>query len=48
MGAVTCREPTGLDVKSAEGMKEYLKSVHDFACTERAKFAVKKAIELME
>ena len=47
-GAVTCRELTHLDVKTAEGMKEYLKSVHDFACTERVKFAVKKATELLE
>ena len=47
-GAVTCRELTHLDVKTAEGMKEYLKSVHDYACTERVKFAVKKATELLE
>jgi len=47
-GAVTCRELTRLDVKTPEGMKEYLKSVHDYACTERVKFAVKKAIELLE
>lgn len=47
-GAVTCRELTGLDVKTAEGMKEYLRSVHDYACTERVKFAVGKAIEILE
>jgi len=47
-GAVTCRELTCLDVKTTEGMKEYLKNVHDYACTERVKFAVKKAIELLE
>lgn len=47
-GAVTCRELTRLDVKTAEGMKEYLRSVHDYACTERVKFAVKKAIEILE
>jgi len=47
-GAVTCRELTGLDVKTAEGMREYLRSVHDYACTERVKFAVKKAIEILE
>lgn len=46
-GALTCRELTGLDVKTAEGMKEYLRSVHDYACTERVKFAVKKAIEII-
>lgn len=47
-GAVTCRELTGLDIKTSEGFKEYYKSVHDYACTERVKFAVKKAIELPE
>lgn len=47
-GALTCRELTGLDVKTAEGMKEYLKNVHDFACSERIKFAIEKAIELLE
>jgi len=47
-GAVTCRELTGLDVKTAEGMREYLRSVHDYACTERVKFAVRKAIEILE
>ena len=47
-GAVTCRALTGLDVKTPEGFKEYYKSVHDYACTERVKFAVKKAIELLE
>jgi len=47
-GAVTCREPTGLDVKTAEGMKEYLRSVHDYACTERVKFAVGKAVEILK
>jgi len=47
-GAVTCRELTGLDVKTAEGMKEYLRSVHDYACTERVKFAVEKAVEILK
>jgi C_GCAxxG_C_C family probable redox protein len=47
-GAVTCRELTGLDVKTAEGMKEYLRSVHDYTCTERVKFTVGKAIEILE
>ena len=46
-GAVTCRELTGLDVKTAEGMKEYLRSVHDYACTERVKYAIGKTIELL-
>jgi C_GCAxxG_C_C family probable redox protein len=47
-GAVTCRELTRLDVKTPEGMKEYLTNVHDYACTERVKFAVKIAIKLLE
>jgi len=46
-GAVTCRELTRLDVKTAEGMKEYLRNIHDYACTERVRFAVKKAIEIL-
>ena len=47
-GATTCRQLTGLNVKTPEGMQEYLKSVHDYACTARVKFAVKKAIELLK
>jgi C_GCAxxG_C_C family probable redox protein len=47
-GAVTCRELTCLDVKTPEGMKEYLKSVHDYSCTERVRFAVEKATVLLE
>lgn len=47
-GATSCRELTGLDIKTAEGFKEYYESVHDYACTERVKFAVEKATELLE
>ncbi len=47
-GAVTCRGLTKLDVKTPEGMQEYMRSVHDFACTDRVRFAVEKAIEIME
>jgi len=47
-GAVTCRELTGLNVKTVEGMREYLRSVHDYACAERIKFAVKKALEILQ
>jgi hypothetical protein len=47
-GALTCRELTGLDVKTTEGMKKYLASIHDYACTEHVKYAVSKAIEVME
>lgn len=47
-GATTCRELTGLDIKTAEGLKEYYKNVHDYACTERVKFAVEKAMEILK
>jgi C_GCAxxG_C_C family probable redox protein len=47
-GAVNCRELTGLNVKTPEGLKEYFAKVHDYACVERLKFAVEKAIELLE
>jgi len=47
-GAVTCRELTKLDIKTPEGLKEYCRSVHDFACTERVKFAIQEAIELLK
>ena len=47
-GATTCRQLTGLNVKTPEGMQEYLKSIHDYSCTARVKFAVKKAIELLK
>ena len=46
-GAISCRELTGLDIKTAEGLKEYYRSVHDYACTERVRFAVEKAIGLL-
>ena len=46
-GAITCRELTGLNLKTAEGMEIYLQKVHDHACTERVKFAVRKAIEIL-
>jgi len=47
-GATSCRELTGLDIRTAEGFKEYYRSVHDYACTERVKFAIEKAVELLE
>jgi len=45
---VNCRELTGLDVRTEEGMKTYLAKVHDYACVERLKFAVGKAIEILQ
>ena len=47
-GAVNCRQLTGLNVKTAEGLKEYFAKVHDYACVERLKFAIEKAIEILE
>lgn len=44
----TCRELTGVDLKTAEGLKTYYKEIHDFTCTERVKFAVEKAMEIIE
>ncbi len=46
-GAVTCRELTRLDLKTSEGFQEYYRTVHDYACTERLKFAVEKAVEIL-
>jgi len=46
-GYVNCRQLTGLDVKTPEGLKEYYAKVHDYACAERLKFAVEKAVEIL-
>ena len=34
-GAVNCRQLTGLNLKTEEGLKEYFARVHDYECTER-------------
>jgi len=47
-GAVTCRELTGLDVKTEQGLKEYFAKVHDYACVDRLRFAVNKVTELLK
>jgi len=47
-GYVNCRELTGLDVKTKEGLKEYYAKVHDYACAERIRFAVQKAVEILQ
>ena len=47
-GAVNCRELTRLDVKTPEGLKEYFAKVHDYECTQRLRFAVEKALELLK
>jgi len=46
-GHVNCRQLTGLDLKTPEGLKGYYAKVHDHACVERLKFAVEKAVEIL-
>jgi C_GCAxxG_C_C family probable redox protein len=45
---VNCRELTKLDLKTADGFKEYYAKVHDYACAERIRFAVKKGAEILQ
>ena len=44
----TCRELTGQDLKTPEGLKVYFGRIHDYTCTDRVKFAVEKAIEIID
>lgn len=46
-GAVNCAQLTRLNLKTPEGLKEYYARVHDYECTERLKFAVEKALEVL-
>jgi len=46
-GYVNCRQLTGLDLKTKEGLKEYYAKVHDYACAERIRFAVKEAVGIL-
>ena len=46
-GAVNCRELTRLDMKKQEDLKEYFAKVHDYACADRIRFAVQKALQLI-
>lgn len=46
-GAVNCRQLTRLNLKTEEGLKQYFARVHDYECTERLKFAVEKAMEIL-
>jgi len=46
-GAVNCRQLTRLNLKTPEGLKEYYARVHDYECTERLRFAVEKAVEIL-
>jgi len=44
----TCRELTGQNLMTPEGLKTYVEKIHDTACAERVGFAVVKAIEIIE
>jgi C_GCAxxG_C_C family probable redox protein len=44
---LTCRQLTGLNIKTPEGLKEYFARVHDYECTERLRFAIEKAVEIL-
>ena len=46
-GHVHCRELTGLDRNTDEGLKEYFERIHDHACAARIRFAVKSAVEIL-
>ena len=47
-GHVNCRQLTGLNLKTKEGLKEYFEKVHNHACAARIRFAVKKALEILQ
>jgi C_GCAxxG_C_C family probable redox protein len=42
-----CRDLTGVDVKTPEGMKMYYGKIHDYACVDRIKFAIEKTLEIL-
>ncbi len=44
----TCRQLTGVDVKTPEGLKKYFESIHDYSCADRVKFAIEKTIDILE
>jgi hypothetical protein len=46
--AVNCRGLTRLNLKTEQGLKEYFSRVHDYEYTERLRFAVEKALEILE
>jgi len=47
-GYVNCRQLTGLDLETPEGLKEYFAKVHDYSCADRIRFAVQKALEVFQ
>jgi len=47
-GYVNCRQLTGQDLKTGEGLREYFTRIHDYACAERVEFAIGKALEILK
>ena len=47
-GHLSCRQLTGLNLKTPEGLQQYFARVHDFECTERIRFAVAKGVETLQ
>jgi C_GCAxxG_C_C family probable redox protein len=47
-GAANCSQLAGLNLKTEQGLREYYARVHDYACVERLKFAIEKALQLLE
>jgi len=47
-GALTCRELTGLNIKTREGLKEYFAKVHDYACVDRIRFAIDEGVRILQ
>jgi len=45
---MNCRELTKLDLKTADGIKVYYAKIHDYACAERIRFAVRKGSEILQ
>jgi len=44
---VNCRQLTGLNLKTQEGLKIYYARVHDRECAGRLKFAIEKALDIL-
>lgn len=47
-GYMNFRQLIGLDLRIKEGLKEHFIKVHDYACTERIRFTVKRALEILQ
>ena len=45
---VSCRQLTGLNLKTQEGLKVYYARFHDRECAGRLKFAIEKALDILE